>query len=337
MSTTTMNNTNIKQPLALPTASWCLERLPIVVLILSVMFLQGYALMFWTGLLGKAGWGVSLGLEILHVWFWYRAATSIRFPRAAWIILAIVATGLLLTSALHEVTRPLLQESAQIEAAGQERESLQSESRVLMSNLDAYREMAASQGRRGWRDDIRRDTARLQIITGQLRKLGNAPGNAARRPWLNKVTQGGVIAVAVLFQLSVILSIWSLSTGNRETVSQISSESETKNEQKVVSPRVSETVETFRAEAKQPNTDFYRQLWSQIEAHTRSNSARLAGGNGKISQRSLCRDIEINPPDLSGIKLLARGEKVSRNPSKDSVGKLSKRFGIEMPKCSGAK
>ena len=331
MSTTTMNPI-FKQTLALPTASWCLERLPIVVLILSVMFLQGYALMFWTGLLGKAGWGVSLGLEIFHLWFWYRAATSNRFPRAAWIILAIVATGLLLASALHEVTRPLLKESAQIEAAGQERVSLEAEARVLKANLAAFRDMAAGQGRRGWQDDIRRDTARLQAITDQLRALRNAPGNRLHIPWLTKVTHGGVIAVAVLFQVAAVLAVWSISVGSRKTEIPFRVEIAKSRNNGNVSLPVSETSETFRTLPKQPNTDFFKRLWSQIETHAERNTARLAGGNGKCSQAALARDLGINPPDFSAIKLLALGQQVPRNPSKEAIGKLAKRFDIEMSK-----
>ena len=55
-------------------ANWWLERLPLVVLMVCVAFLQGYGLRFWGGLLGGSGWGVSVGLEVLHIWFWYRAA-----------------------------------------------------------------------------------------------------------------------------------------------------------------------------------------------------------------------------------------------------------------------
>ncbi|MBW8003278.1 MAG: hypothetical protein FVQ80_14890 [Planctomycetes bacterium] len=331
MSTATMNPI-FKQPLALPTVSWCLERLPVVVLLLSIAFLQGYALLFWNGLLGRAGWGVSVGLEVLHLWFWYRAAVSTRLSRFAWTILAVVATGLLLAGTLHEVTQPLLQESGRVEAADQERESLQSESRVLMSNLEAYRDMAATQGRRGWRDDLRRDTARLQTITDQLRILTAHSGNTARRPWLTKVTQGGVIAVAVLFQIAAVLAVWTLSVGSRKNEKPFRVENAKSRNEGNVSGSVSETVETFRTPSKQPNTDFYRQLWRQIEALASSNTARLARGNGKISQASLCRDIGVSPPDLSAIKLISQGQQVPRNPSKEAISKLAKRFKIEMPK-----
>ncbi len=56
-------------------------------------------------------------------------------------------------------------------------ETLEVEAQVLKSNLQAYRKMAAGQGRRGWQDDIRRDTAQLQNIAGQLRKLSAQSGN----------------------------------------------------------------------------------------------------------------------------------------------------------------
>ena len=56
MSIATINN-SIPQwrgmPASLPQASWFLERLPVVVLVLSVVFLQGFAVLFWTGILGK--------------------------------------------------------------------------------------------------------------------------------------------------------------------------------------------------------------------------------------------------------------------------------------------
>ncbi|MCH8314178.1 MAG: hypothetical protein IID17_14480, partial [Nitrospinae bacterium] len=78
---------------------------------------------------------MSLGLEVIHLWAWFRAAVSARFSRLAWMILAFAATGLLLAGALHEVIRPLQQESAQINAATQERQTLKAESGVLKENL----------------------------------------------------------------------------------------------------------------------------------------------------------------------------------------------------------
>ena len=193
-------------PPVLPIGTLLFEWFPVVVLAVCVVFLQGYALVFWTGLLGKAGWGVSLGLEVIHLWAWFRAAVSARFSRLAWMILAFAATGLLLAGALREVSKPLLLDSARIEAASQQWQSLEAESGVLKANLTAFRDMAATQGRRGWRDDIRRDTARLQAITEKLQTLTNQSGKSGRRPWLNQATQGGVVAVAVLFQIAAVLA-----------------------------------------------------------------------------------------------------------------------------------
>ena len=101
-----------------------------------------------------------------------------------------------------------------IETATQQRQFLYAESGVLKANLAAFRDMAANQGRRGWRDDIRRDTARLQAITEKLRTLTIQSGKLGRRPWLNQATQGGVVAVAVLFQVAAVLAVWSLSVGS---------------------------------------------------------------------------------------------------------------------------
>ena len=331
MTSTTMSDPMLHirgLPVNLPSVSWWLERLPLAVLILSITFLQGYSLLFWDGLLGTSGWGVSLGLEVLHLWFWYRAATSARFARFGWMVLAIAATGLLLAGALHEVSRPLLQESARIEVADQEQASLQDEVRVLKSNLDAYREMAAGQGRRGWRNDIRQDTDRLTEINNRLQALKHFPGNRPMIPWLNQLTRWGVVAVAVLFQIAAVLAVWTLSAGSRKTIKPFRPDPEHFRNSKSVSER----VETFRTPSKQPDTEFYTRLWKGIEAHAGSNSARLARGNGKISQASLARNIGISAPDLSGIKLLAQGQAVPRNPSKEAIVKLAKRFEIEMPK-----
>lgn len=147
MSIATMNDSIPRFrgfPVSLPSVSWFLERLPIVVLILSITFLQGYALSFWDGLLGRAGLGVSIGLEVLHIWFWYKSAISAHFARLSWIMLATVATGLLLAGALHEVSKPLLLNSARIETVAQQRKSLEAETRVLNANLAAFRDMAAT-------------------------------------------------------------------------------------------------------------------------------------------------------------------------------------------------
>lgn len=335
MSSATMNDSMPQLrglPVSLPSVVWWLERLPVAVLILSIAFLQGYALQFWGGLLGRSGWGVSFGLEVLHLWFWYRAAISAGLPRFAWLILAVVATGLLLAGALHEVTQPLLQESARIEVADQERKSLEAEARILTANLVAFRDMAAGQGRRGWQDDIRRDTARIQAIADRLRTLAAQSSNSARRPWMIRITHGGVIAVAVLFQFATVLAVWSLSGGSRKTVRPFRLEPALKSEPEIVSETISRKPETLRGQVNSTEQGFYRQLWSHIEAHARSNSARLARGNGKISQASLARDIGVSAPDLSGIKLLAQGQEVPRNPSRESVERLAERFSVELPK-----
>ena len=335
MSIATLNISNPQPrilPGSFPPVAWWLERLPLLVLALSVVFLQGYAIKFWDGLLGTSGWGVSVGLEVLHLWFWYRAAISARSARLGWMVLAVAATVLLPAAAIHEVTRPLLQDSARIEAADQQRKSLESEAQVLTSNLDAFRDMAAGQGRRGWQDDIRRDTARLQAIAERLRSLATHSGEAARRPWLNQATQGGVVAVAVLFQLAVVLAVWSLSGGSRKTIEPFRPESVPNPEPEIVSEIISGIPETLRAQDKSPEQGVYRKIWEKIEAHARCNVARLARGNGKISQASLARDLGVSAPDLSGIKFLAQGQDVPRNPSRDSVERLARRFGVSMPK-----
>ena len=340
-----------KRPISvLSAACWGLERLPVVVLIVSIAFLQGYALQFWAGLLGTSGWGVSIGLEVLHLWFWYRAAISAGLARSSWILLALLATGLLLAGALHEITRPLMQESARIDAAGQQRESLQAEAQVLKANLDAFRDMAASQGRRGWQDDIRRDTARLQAIAMRLRSLAAQSNNTARRPWLNMVTQGGVIAVAVLFQIAAVLAVWSLSGSSRKgdsisfrprvqpsrntepTISAVSDISaEPRNSSANVSD-ISETPGTFRRNPKCPETDFYRDLWEAIEAHGCGGTAKIAQNNPKPTQAALAENLGIKAPDLSAIKLLAAGAQIDRKPARASVEMLAKRFGLRTPK-----
>jgi len=317
-------------PVSLPSVGWWLERLPLVVLVLSIAFLQGYSLKFWSDLLEAPGWGISIGLEVIHLWAWYRAAVTARFARFGWIVLAVVATGLLLAGALHEVTRPLMQESARIEATDQERQSLAAEAMVLRANLAAFRDMAAGQGRRGWQDDIRRDTARLQEITDRRRSLMGKP--TSRRPWLNRITQAGVVGVAVLFQIAAVLAVWSISGGSRKTIKPFRPEPAPFREREIISEIISEKPETFRLSSKPEDSGFYWELWRRVEGHARNNSARLARGNGKISQASLAADLGIKAPDLSAIKLLSRGEQVPRNPSRDSVERLAEMFEMEMPK-----
>ena len=197
----------------IPAAAWSLERLPILVLPLSVVFLQGYALRFWTGLLGTPGGGVSLGLELLHLWFWNRAAATAGRKRLGWGFLAMAATGLLLAGALHEIAQPFIQESTRLEVATRERASLEEEAVVLKKNLEAYRDMAAGQGRRGWREDIRQDTARLTAITRRLSKLSGLstgagpPNNNLLFSPLNGLMLWVVIAVALLFQAGGLRSL----------------------------------------------------------------------------------------------------------------------------------
>lgn len=314
----------------LPPVSWCLERLPLLVLLLCVTFLQGYALLFWSNLLGRAGWGVSVGLEVLHLWFWYRAATVGGVRRAAWMLLALVATGLLLAGALHEVTRPLRAESMQVQVNAQQQAALAAEAQQLTANLAAFREMAAGQQRRGWQADIRRDTAQLQAVTRQLNAL-NSSRNTARQPWLTQVTYGGVIAVAVLFQVAAVLAVWSLSAGTRNAERAFRPVSVPKTTAEPAAKHISVPAETFRAMPTPAAGHVYRQLWRQIEAHSRG-SAGHAGGNGRVSQAALAKALGISAPDLSAIKLLAQGQTVPRKPSREAVEILAKRFGISVPK-----
>ena len=105
-----------------------------------------------------------------------------------------------------------------------------------------------------------------------------------------------------------------------------------KRNDETITGNISRNVSTIQVQQKPPETGFYRQLWGQIEAHARSNSGRLARGNGKISQAVLAHDLGIGSPDFSAIKLLGKGQAVPRNPSRQSVEMLSERFGIEMPK-----
>lgn len=309
-----------------PSVGWWLEQLPLVVLGISVLFLQGYALRFWNGLLGTSGWGISIGLEVLHIWFWYRAAMSAGLSRFAWVVLAVLATALLLGGALHEVSRPLLRESARIDVVNQTRRSLENEARLLTENLAAFRDMAADQGRRGWQDDIRRDTARLQEVATQLRNLTAGPSNTARRPWINQVAQGGVVAVAVLFQIAAVLAIWTISRSCRNGMNSFRPKATQRNNGETIL----EEPETFRAQAAPSDQEYYQQLWSHIQNHARTHKARLGRGNGKFSQAALAADLGIKAPDLSAIKLLAQGRDVPRKPSRDSVERLAHMFLVEI-------
>ena len=140
------------------------------------------------------------------------------------------------------------------------------------------------------------------------------------------------MAVAVLFQIAAVLAVWSLSGGSRKAEILFPSQKSVSRNGGNVSASVSETVEMLRGQVKSPEQGLYKQLWNRIEAHARSNSARLARGNGKISQAALASDLGIKAPDLSGIKLLAQGQDVPRNPSRESVERLAEMFQVEMPK-----
>lgn len=336
----------IRAPLAHFTApSWWLQKLPLATLPICIVFLQGYAIQFWIGLLGNPGWAVSLGLELLHVSFWYQSAATGQWRRFGWGVLAMVATGLLLASAIHEVARPLLQDSVRFQAQTQTRTSLEAEAVVLRMNLVAYREMAAGQGRRGWQDDIRRDTARLSTITKRLSELAgaaNSPDLSSTRlilPWLNGVMIWVVIAVVCLFQVGVILAIWKLSGSSRNTELPFrpSVQTSRNNEQTIsavsgISDEPRNDGANISAVCQKPETGFYRELWKRIEAHARNNRESLAQGNGKVTQAALASDLEVNAPDLSAIKLLGLGETVERKPARASVEMLCQKFGLEIPK-----
>lgn len=344
MSDQTAGNTRpiIKSPFAyLPAASWWFERLPLITLPISVAFIQGYAIRFWTALLGNPGWAVSVGLELLHLWFWFQAGATTGVKRIGWGLLALTATGLLLASAIHEVANPLLRDTAIRSDRVQQRQLLEAEAEVLRKNLTAYREMAVGQGRRGWQDDIRRDTSRLGEITTRLNVLSNtvrADQRSSGRmilPWLSSVMIWVVVAVAVLFQIGVILSVLSVSGISwqlRNAISDVSGS--TRQTEKITDSISEEKVQTgpFRSNGQPSEAGFYQDLWRQIEEFALNNKEVLSNGTGKVPKSAISSLLGVNAPDLSAIKLLGQGKAVERKPARASVEKLCKRFGMQAPK-----
>ncbi len=330
-----------------PPLTRVLEFLPIITLPVCIVFLQGYAIRFWTGLLGGPGWGLSLGLELLHFWFWSRSAATTGRQRFGWGVLAMLATVLLLASAVHEIARPLIANTVRTQAQLQERQSLETQAAVLRANLTAYREMAAGQQRRGWQDDIRRDTARLNEITQKLRELLGLSGRSGKTgglilPWLNGALVWVVIAVAVLFEAGVILAVWTLSGRCNDTGKPFRrgvSEAEIKRKSVSAVSGISDdprnngkAISDISATPKCPEMKFYRDLWQAIEGHGVTHSKKLANGNGRVTQGALACDLGVKAPDLSAIKLPAMGEAVERKPARAAVETLAEKLGVPLPK-----
>lgn len=318
------------------TATQALALLPLITLPVCLVYLQGYSLQFWSGLLGAPGWGVSLGLELLHLWFWSRSALSKGVFRFGWGLMAAAATLLLLAGAMQQMTRPYLEAEKERAAISQMRMSLKAEAEVIKQNLGAYRKMAADQGRRGWQEDIRRETTRLLENTEKLRQMstpifteGDAPNQmlstvADLMLWV-------VVAVALLFQGGVILSVWCLTAALRSVDVPVSSSPKQLRIAEKNGRNISSYSENFSVGPKGIEQAFFKELWGRIEVYALHNRETLAGNNGKITQAALVNDLGIKAPDLSAIKYLGTGEEVERRPARASVEILADKFGLKIP------
>ncbi len=176
---------------------------PTLLLVGGVALIQYHAIAFWSDAVDPVtGWAWSILLELVALWLWYERHTR---P------LAFIATLLVLSGPLYQVSAPLVKaiaENATESASEPQRVALLREA-IAQDEASLQTFLENSQARSGWLPAIEAARASLDEKREQLREL--LTRSAETLPW-QQVAVIVLQAVAlVLIQISNVLAITALS------------------------------------------------------------------------------------------------------------------------------
>ncbi len=184
---------------------------PVFLLAGGIVLIQYHGIAFWNDAVGPAtGWAWSVLLELIALWLWYQPRTR---------LLALVATALVLSGPLYQVTTPLVQQLAASAAervsglrrAALLRQAIATEESALQTFL------ANSSDRAGWLPPIEQARASLDAKRAELQALLTPTRQTL--PWQQIAAMGLQAIALVLVQVSNVLAITTLSR-TRETPAQ---------------------------------------------------------------------------------------------------------------------
>jgi len=171
-----------------------------------VATLQYHSVLWWLDQVGWSGVAISLVLEVVAVWFWFRPGLGRVFGAAASVIV--------LAGPLHHTATPLFQArdaaAAERAAVASKLASLREEIRTQRQTLAGYRER--SEERLGWRDVQERASGRLAELRRRERQLvARQASLEASGPVALELVTLLQLGAFLLFQTGTITSVTYLS------------------------------------------------------------------------------------------------------------------------------
>ncbi len=181
--------------------------LALLTLLGCVVTLQYHSVLWWMEQVGWSGVAISVVLEVVAVWFWFRPGWGRVFGAAASVIV--------LAGPLHHTAAPLFQArdaaAAERAAVAAKLDSLREEIRTQRRTLAGYRER--SEERLGWRDVQERASSRLAELRQRERELlARQASLEASGPVALELVTLLQLGAFLLFQVGTITAVTHLSS-----------------------------------------------------------------------------------------------------------------------------
>lgn len=323
--------------------SWDLW-LPLAILIMGVVLLQHHSIQFWQTWVGLwAGVGWALLLELISLWLWFKTGDQNnkwngRILKSLVLLLAMLATVVLLFGPLYQVSRPTIDNWRRTLVASQEVKLLREEIANNRKGLLIYRQNSLT--RLGWQGKI--DQIEVKLQENRKRLMSLLIETKTRFQWERLALVAMQLIALILFQVANILTIRTISHHFRSTETnppQFPWEGKNVSERGFPLFPDDESLmeikgdESARAAIKNTGgvSNFDDQRVAQLQLTIK---ARL--DSKKISQAAFCRQHGIRPRDLSLLfnyfRLKAEGK---RKVPKTLIDQLAQRFLHETGKGAG--
>ncbi|MFP4615541.1 MAG: helix-turn-helix domain-containing protein [Thiohalorhabdus sp.] len=184
--------------------------LALLTLLGCVATLQYHSVLWWLDQVGWSGVAISLVLEVVAVWFWFRPGWGRVFGAAASVIV--------LAGPLHHTAAPLFQArdaaAAERAAVSAKLDSLRDEIQTQRQTLAGYRER--SEERVGWRDVQERASETLAELRDRERDLvARQAAMQSSGPVALELVTLLQLGALLLFQMGTITSVTHLSAAYR--------------------------------------------------------------------------------------------------------------------------
>jgi len=323
--------------------------LPIPVLVAAEVLLQWHGWTFWATYFDPlAGPALSLTLAVLAASWWAVAAWSRRWPaRLGYGLLALVASLVLLSGPLYQVSAPIVQASEAARALPARLASLDAAIEARRAELDKYLTITAS-GRYGWHGRI--DDARTALAELEARRVALVESAPESVSWQRQAAAGLQAVALVLLQIGAA-SMAALAGSRLRKVHEMAAPAEFQSE--IPAPEIGEPAETqisalVEIQPEIPTAEIERPAETQISAPTEIPAPEIRRPAGAVfraddltvrrlqrearrqieaarsSAKRWCEDHGVSPRDLSLLlnhdRLVRDGKQTISGPKLQALG-----------------